>query len=132
MPIKGAKFGESLVDADSCIGTQPLLPAQYQLDHNCAVNRQLAVNKAAVPVADAGVQFIPECSASGIDYRPLQCLAWDFCACSSAEGRMLTNWTRGLKGCDCLVAQDKAKQGDSRFGEAKILSGREIAVEPDR
>ncbi|XP_003740349.1 uncharacterized protein LOC100907269 [Galendromus occidentalis] len=84
--------------------------AQYKLDHNCAVNRQIALNKAALPVPDAGIQFVPDCSPSGIDYYPLQCLAWDFCACSSAEGRMLTNWTRGLKGCDCLVAQDKARQ----------------------
>lgn len=59
--------------------------------------------------------FIPECEGNRVDYAARQCfdIGRSFCACAAINGTMLTDWRDNLQACNCVRAQQVARQGQN-------------------
>lgn len=59
------------------------------------------------------MRLIPECDQKG-DYKPRQCFKdSSFCACWTKTGHPVTQPSKKIKACDCLVQQhDVTKKGN--------------------
>ncbi|XP_054720321.1 U24-ctenitoxin-Pn1a-like isoform X2 [Uloborus diversus] len=54
------------------------------------------------------VKLVPECDENG-DYKPLQCFQGSpFCMCWRKDGSHITEPSRKLKSCGCIVHRDEA------------------------
>ncbi|XP_022661884.1 uncharacterized protein LOC111250647 isoform X1 [Varroa destructor] len=107
-----------------------ILKGQF-VTHNCAQHRVRAKSRIAQGSDFIGLNynsgfdrskleelFIPECEGNRVDYAARQCfdIGRSFCACAAINGTMLTDWRDNLQACNCVRAQQVARQAAGYTG----------------